>query len=106
MAIERPDVIWAGAVLAWAGGVPSFTTNRGFASLTDNGAGDVTLTFSPGLGIDANDATYAVTCRLATFAAYTLIVTDDENIRVRFWDAAGVALDNVPFDITVHRINV
>lgn len=86
-----------------AGGVPSFSSNRGFSAIADTGAGVVTLTLS-----DAQALTTAgnVQCTpsSAIYAVCTVEVASATSLVVRTWDAAGMALDNISFWIRVTPI--
>lgn len=92
------------ARVAVAGGVPSFSFNRGFASIVDNGAGDFSLNLDNAQALQTAGLVF-VQCELATFAQATVEVVDADTIRIRTWDAAGMALDNVPFWVRITPVS-
>lgn len=92
------------AHVAWAGGVPSFTQQRGFSSIADTAAGVATLTLTDAQNLTAN-GNVQVTCNLATFAVATVTITSTTVLVVRIWDAAGMALDDVPFWIRIMPVS-
>lgn len=103
MAIMINDMFHAAAQVAVAGGVPSYTSQRGFSgTIVDNGPGDFTLTFDN--AVDPTARTVQVTPTSgATFATATVQDVDDASVRIRTFDAAGVALDNIGVAVTVMR---
>lgn len=83
-------------------GTPAFTSQNGFSGTpADTGVGVTTLTLTD--AIDAAAMVVQATPISATFAALTCTITDDTTIVVRAWDAAGAALDNIPFAISILR---
>lgn len=106
MSIQNTDFFHAAARVAYAvPGTPSYLAQRGFAgAIVDNGPGDFTLTLDQ--GVDSSARVVAVTPTSGgTFAVATVQDVSDNEIRVRTFDAAGAALDNVEVAITVLRFN-
>ena len=102
MSIQNTDFFHAAAVVTVAGGTPTLTSQRGFSAVADTGPGVVTLTMDPPIDPTARVVSVTPTSG-ATFATATVENTDDSTIVVRTFDAAGAALDNVSFGITVLR---
>lgn len=83
-----------------AAGASSFGMNRGFASVTHTAAGVYTLVLDQAQDLDSA-AVVTVTPVSATFAALTVSVTNTTTLVVRSWDAAAMALDDIPFWIRI-----
>lgn len=89
-----------------AGGVPSFTCNRGFTSLADTGAGVVTLTLNPDNAQDLDAAAIVnVTVNSALSVHASVSITSNTVLVVRTWDAAGMAADDVSFWIRITPVS-
>lgn len=104
MAIYVNDSFQAAANVGFpVAGVPSFQGQAGFkdTGITDEGAGVTKLTLDT--GVDMTARTVTVTPKGAAAAFVTYEDVDDENIRVRAFDAAGAPLDNVAFAVQVMR---
>lgn len=106
MSIQNTDFFHAAARVGYsAPGTPAYFAQRGFAgAVVDNGPGDFTLTLEQ--GVDASARVVAVTPTSGgTYATATVQDVSDNEIRIRTFDAAGAALDNVEVAITVLRFN-
>lgn len=87
-----------------AGGVPSFTFNRGFSAIADTAAGVVTLTLDNAQDLDAA-AVVNVTPNSVLAVFPSVSITSNTVLVVRTWDAAGVAADDVSFWIRITPIS-
>jgi hypothetical protein len=107
--VQDQTVAWARVDVA--GGVPTITEQFcavAAMTVTDNGAGDFTLNLPASVGVPLNRRDVDVRARSSAFAVY---VYDEPNsavgtVRVKAFDAAGAALDNVPFTVVLKRIAV
>jgi len=104
--IETQDSYYA--VVDVAGGVPTIAAQfgPGLMTIVDNGAGDFTLNLAANFNIPLNRRRVRVTPRTAAFAIY---VYDEAGsaagtARVRCFDAAAMALDNVSFFFELNRL--
>ena len=101
-AVSQGDL--ALASVAVAGGVPSFSSNRGFSAIADTGAGVVTLTLDNAQAL-LTAGNVQCTPQGALYAVCTVEVASATSLVVRTWDAAGAALDNIGFWIRVTPIS-
>lgn len=95
-----------GAAKAWAhvtisGGTPTLAAGHNFSSsITDNGAGDFTLTFTTAL----SSAFYAVIVTVERSGSTAFARVDSQSttaVRVKLTDAADSALDATAFSLVV-----
>lgn len=88
---------------------PAFTWQTGewAAAITDNGAGDVTLTFNAANGIAATEAVWK--CTVVAAAARISIAVDLLTVttaRIRVFDEATAGLIDRNFTVLVWRKNI
>lgn len=100
MALEISNSYWAMCAVD-AGAPPAVVFNRGFASVTRNGAGDYTLVLDQ--GIDSTQCGFKVTPRQSPGAIVAVVHTSDTDKQILLFNAAGVAAD-VDFDVLVLAI--
>lgn len=100
MSINIADFFQAGANVDASGGVPSFSSQRGFnAAITDNGVGDYTVELTD--GVDASQRVTILTPLSGAVAVHmTAQDVDDTHIRIRAFTDAGAAVD-VDFNVAV-----
>lgn len=87
-----------------AGGVPSFTCNRGFSAIADTAAGVVTLTLTDAQDLDGA-AVVSLTINSALAIHGSVSITSNTVLVVRTWDAAGMAADDVSFWIRITPVS-
>jgi len=105
MAIVIADAFHAAANVNYpAPGAPAFDGSpNGFSEvLVRNGPGDFTLELDQDLNV-MDRTVHATPYSGATVAIVTTEDVDDTHVRIRTFDAAGAALDNVPVSVGVWR---
>jgi hypothetical protein len=95
---NHPGVAKAWALITWSAGTPTLTTGHNIASLTDNGTGDVTITFTTAF----SSADYVVVRSMTSSsggssAAYDPIIVSRAAGTVRIKCGLPAASDNTAF---------
>jgi prolyl oligopeptidase PreP (S9A serine peptidase family) len=95
----RGTEIHASCLVQFVATVPSFVWQSGeFANaITDNGAGDVTLTFNAADGVDGTEVVWSGQALNSTRAIVSFETLTDTTTRVRIFDIAGNALADINF---------
>lgn len=86
-----PNAAKAWGYVTWSGGTPTLQTNSNIASITDNGQGDITFTFTTAIST-ANYAAVA-TVRDTNPRLATVISQTTTAVRIEIKDLAGTSQD-------------
>ena len=105
MAIETKNALVAVASVNNNGGASAFFFAKGFSAVAHTAAGVYTLTLDLNFDLALVDAIIALGCNspAATGPFLSFTRPGATQIIVRSWSDAGVAQDNVPFDIAVYK---
>ena len=100
---DRIDDLVAAAIVNGTTG--TFITNRRCNGNVKNGAGDHSITLDGG-GIDSTECMTSVIARGAASVNVTVVHTSDTVKQILMWDNAGVAIDNIDFEVSFRRVAV